>query len=351
MDTFIMVAVAISVFFLSYSWFLFITRKSPSSDFFLSTIINQPTFPLLSLGGICFILAYVVAKDQADALVFLPLYCPLIFILSSFLMLYLFNRFQTNKWQFLIILCFTLLNTLFLPADMNITDGILPPLAEKISLALLWSLFAFMYFTLNGVEGVVSLQTLSVALGVMVLFALGMISSLYGLYSCVFIALFLALNFFTSFPSSIKLSTSDCRIIGFMLGWLGVLISLESAGSCFIILSMYYIYETAIALVKKISFQNQFKLLTNNTFYARLADAGVSPQNIGKFISRLNLVMIILACFQIYAPNNYTMLIVAVFMIFWMTGKVTSSQEVNNHIFLTGNLLSMLKKSKKTPKE
>ncbi len=348
MDTFIMIAVSVSIFFLSYSWFLFIVRNASSEYHFLE-ILRQPLAPVLCLGSICFLLAHIVSKGQLDAIVYLPLRCPVIFILSSFALLILLKKTASNKKQYLIILAFTLINTLCLPSEINITDNILPPLAEKCALALLWSLFAFLYFTLNGVEGVLSLQTLSIALGVMVLFALGMISSLDGFYSCIDIALFLGLMLFTSFPATLKLSVPDCRIIGFFIGWLGILISIEGAGSCFIILSMYYIYETAFALLKRLSFQDQFKRLVNNTFYARLADTGVSPKNICRFISRLNLVMIILACFQVYAPNNYTLIIFSVFMIFWMIGKVMSTQETNNHLLLTGSLISFLKKSKNNP--
>ena len=346
MDTFIIAVLSISIFFLSYSWFLAISRNTlPKVPSFFS-FIKQPVSPVLVLGSIFLLIIYFMFQTQTDAIIPLPIYTPILFILSCFVFLGLSKHIHSNKIQYLILLAIALLNTLFLPSEINITEGLIPPLAEKIILALIWSLFAFMYFTLNGVEGIVSLQSLSVCLGLMVLFAIGMLPTLSGFYYCLYIALFVALMFFTEFPTKITLSTDDCRIIGFIIGWLGILATLEGCGSCFIILSMYYIYETCLALLKRISPQPQFKILTNNTFYARLADAGISPQNICRFISRINLVMIFLACFQIYAPNNYTIIIVSVFMIFWMITKVTSSKDVPQRLLLTSSLIALMKKNK-----
>lgn len=350
MDTFIIAVLSISVFFLSYSWFLAISRDTlPKVPSFFS-FIKSPVSPLLVLGSICLLVIYFMFQTQTDAIITLPIYTPVLFILSCFALLGLFKHIRSNKMQYLILLVMTLLNALLLPSEINVTEGLIPPLAEKIILALIWSLFAFMYFTLNGVEGIVSLQSLSVFLGLMVLFVIGMLPTLDGFYSCIYIALFLALMFFTEFPTKITLYKDDCRIIGFIVGWLGILAALEGCGSCFIILSMYYIYETCTALLKKINSQPQFRILTNNTFYAHLADAGISPQNICRFISRINLVMIFLAGFQIYAPNNYTIIIVSAFIIFWMMTKVTSSKDVPQRLLLTSSLISLMKKKKNSSK-
>ena len=235
-----------------------------------------------------------------------------------------------------------------LPQNFALTDGLLPIWSERIILALCWSCFALLYFILNGVEGVLSIQSVSVCFGVMLLFAVGIMPTLYGGFSCLFIALFLALTFYTSYPAQISFSTTECRFLGYLMGWLGILTTIEGNGSCFVILNMYYIYELVIALGKRISFQKQFKSLANNTFYSQLANVGISPRNICNLISRINLVMILLAGFQIYSPNSYTVIIVSFFMVFWISSKITSPEEHNNHLLLTSSLISFLKKNKTT---
>jgi UDP-N-acetylmuramyl pentapeptide phosphotransferase/UDP-N-acetylglucosamine-1-phosphate transferase len=318
--------------------------QKPKNTFFAAC--KQPVVPFGVLGFIGCTLSYFLTNSLPDTLIPLFYVHLAVFFASVLCFILVCHYCSSNYVQYIALLALCLLNTFILPDDVNIFGYIIPSWAERIIVAIIWSLFAQMYFVINGVDGIVSLQSLSVCLGIMIITVLGMLPIAYGCYSGIFIALFLAFSLINSYPMSLSLTTSQSRALGLIIGWLGLLTALEGAGSCFIVLSMYYIYETGFALLKRINPQTQFKLLTNNTFYARLADAGISPQNIYRFISRINLVMILLAGFQIYAPNNYTMIILAVFMIFWMIAKVTSTKETTQHMLLTSSLISLMKKNK-----
>ena len=342
------IVISLSLFFLAYGWLLQ-NNKQQKTPF--GKLFKQPSLPFFILGGIGCTIAYFLCQKQIDSLVFIPFWNILLFFISGIGLLELLTLIKSNKSQFFIILAFCLLNTILLPQNFIVTDGTIPIWAERIILSLIWGLFAYFYFVLNGVEGILSIQSLSICLGLMLLFAIGVMPILYGFYSCLFIALFLALTFYTNYPALISLSTTDCRIFGFLIGWLGILATMEGNGSCFIILSMYYIYETVIGLCKKLNFKKQFRNIVNNTFYSQLADVGISPKNICNLVSRINLVMLLLAGFQIYAPNNYTIIIVAFFMVFWISSKVTSPEESNKHLLITGSLLSFLRKEKTKTKD
>lgn len=350
MNIFVVVVMSISLCFLANGWLLYCSQPAENNHL-IKKILKQPTFPLLVLGSICCSIAYFLIPTQGDSLVFLPFWNILLFFISGFILLGLSSYFTSNKLQFIFILTLCLLNTLLLPQGFNLTEGLLPSYAEKIIVAIVWCLFAYLYFVLNGVEGIISIQSLSICFGIMLLFAIGIMPTLDGYFSCIFIALLLALTFYTSYPASLLLSTSECRYLGFMVGWLGVLMAIEGNWSCFIILSMYYIYETVIAFGKKLCFQKQFKILANNTFYSQLATAGIAPKNICNLISRINLVMILLTGFQVYAPNNYTIIIVSFFMVFWISSKITSPEENNGHILLTSSLLSLFQKNKNSSQD
>lgn len=177
------------------------------------------------------------------------------------------------------------------------------------------------------------------------MYIFGILPALYGFYAASFTVLFIAFNFFAIYPAKLKLNDTDCRILGFLLGWLCVLACIEGNESCVLILNMYYIYEIIIATCKKLTFKMQFKKLENNTFYSYLASSGIAPQLICGFISRINLMLLLLAGFQIYAPNKYTIIVISFFMVFWMISRVTSPDISNKHISLFGNIFSALKKN------
>ena len=345
MNIFVIIAVSICTFLLSYAWFMYCAHpQKPKNTFFAAC--KQPVVPFGVLGFIGCTLSYFLTNSIPDTLIPLFYVHLAVFFASVLCFILVCHYCSSNYVQYIALLALCLLNTFILPDDVNIFGYIIPSWAERIIVAIIWSLFAQMYFVINGVDGIVSLQSLSVCLGIMIITVLGMLPIAYGCYSGIFIALFLAFSLISNYPVSLSLTTSQSRALGLIIGWLGLLTALEGAGSCFIVLSMYYIYETILACVKRLSFQRQFKILSNNTFYAQLADAGISPKSIHNVISRINLVIIILACFQMYSNNEYTVPIVAFFMVFWLSSKIISPEQSNSHILLTGNLLSLLRKNK-----
>lgn len=350
MSIFAIIAASICIFLLSQAWFIYCTHPQKTENTFLA-VCKQPIAPIFVLGFTGCTLSYFLTNNALDALV--PLfYIHLAVFFVSVLCFILFCHYcSSNIAQYAVLLALCLLNAFILPNDINLFGYIFPAWAEKILIAVIWSLFAQMYFIMNGVNGVVSLQSLSVCLGIMIITVMGMLPIVYGCYSGIFIAIFLAFSLISNYPTSLTLTTSQSRVVGLIIGWLGLLTAIEGAGSCFIVLSMYYIYEMVVACLKRLSFQRQFKILNNNTFYAQLADAGISPKNINNVISRINLIIIMLACFQMYSNNEYTIPIVAFFMVFWLSSKIISPEQSNSHILLTSSLLSLLRKNKDEKKD
>ena len=346
---FLIILIAVSLFFLEYAWLLRLSASTKTETDNLPPIWYT-TLPTITLGFIGCLCSYFLIPEQQDAVIPLTCWHQIIFFLSAFGILFLLNRTSNLKLQFITILFCCTLNCLYLPADINITDGLLSPWLEKLILALIWSLFAFFYYTLNGVEGILSIQSLSICLGTVLMFAIGIMPQIDGAYSLIFTALFIGISYFTRYPAALTLNDSSCMILGLLIGWLGILSAIEGSGSCFIILSMYYIYETLTALLKKLNFQRQFKKMIHNTFYNQLASAGIAPQTIAELVAKINMIMILLAGFQIYAPNSYTMILISFFMVFWVTSKTLTPQEGNNHLLLSGNLLSFLRSSPKQKK-
>ena len=346
MQILITIILSFCVLFASNYWFKFCASKSKPSNVYTKICKNILT-PAIVLSFIGCTISYFIDTKQADIIVPLSYWHIALFFSSAIALALLGKHISSNKLLFLLIFAICLLNTLLLPSEIDITNGLLSPLVEKIILALIWSIFATFYFVINGIDGLLTINSLSICLGLIVITVIGIWPIAYSSYTAIFTAIFLALSFFDRFPAKIRISKFQSQWLGFIIGWLGTLAAIEGSGSCFIILSMYYIYETVIAIGKKISFRKQYKTLANNTFYSQVANIGIPPQQICTLTTKINMLLILLACLQIHSPNQQTLMVVAFFTVFWIILKITSPDKSNSHFLLTSNLISMYKNTKK----
>lgn len=346
MSSLFLVIIAICLFILSYGSFLF-GEKKHSENSSQKTFLLQPSVIFVFLGFLgCTCCSYVIS-DPHDILIPISSWTiPAVFA-SSLILLTGLCIFKNKFLQFLLLVVICSANALWLPENLTLTEGFLPVYAEKAILIASWILFTWFYNILNAVDGVLPLQSLSITIGLILMYIIGIMPELYCGWSSVFAVILLGFISFNNYPALISLNDTDCRLIGFFIGWLILLAAIEGNGSCALILSMYYIYETIIALIKKLSFQKRYKNLEDNTFYTQLNALGASPKNICDLIAKINLVLMFLAGFQIYAPNQYTMIFVAFFAVFWMSSRITSPQNNKQHLLLSGSLLSALLKNKK----
>ena len=349
MNTLLIIAICIATFFISYGIFTLCGSSSVNLGKF--KIIKSPIVPFLGLGFIGCLLSYLIAPQQYDALSPTSAWTVVTAFASAAVLWTLLSQSKLQKFGYVFILACCALNLWILPNDFSFSDGALPIWAEKIILAIAWSLFALCYNTMNAGDGILSSESLSITIGLVLLCVIGVLPVLSGYYAAVFIALFMALHFFMLYPAKIALNSTQCRLLGYLLGWLGVLSAIEGSGSCFLILAMYYIFETSVAFFKKLTFKKQYRNMAANTFYSNLTAAGVAPKTVSDLVSRINLILMLLAGFQIYSPNNFTMIIIAFIAVFWLQQKALSPTESGRHVLLFGNLISALRPDNKEPTE
>lgn len=349
MNTLLIIAICIATFFISYG--IFTLCSSSAANLGKFKIIQSPLAPFVGLGFIGCLLSYLIAPQQYDALSPASAWTVVAAFASAAALWALLSHAKLQKFGYVFILACCALNLWLLPSNFSFSDGALPLWAEKIILAFVWSLFALGYNTMNAGDGVLSSESLAITIGLVLLCVIGVLPELSGYYAAVFIALFMALHFFMLYPAKITLNNTQCRLLGFLLGWLGILSTIEGSGSCFLILAMYYIFETSVAFFKKLTFKKQYRDMAANTFYGNLTAAGVAPKTVSDLVSRINLILMLLAGFQIYSPNNFTIVIVAYIAVFWLQQKALSPTENGRHILLFGSLISALRPDNKEPTE
>lgn len=213
-----------------------------------------------------------------------------------------------------------------LPQGFMLFEGTLPFWLDRLTIALIWSLFAWAYKYLDGLEGIVAVQTVTPLCGMVILAFLGAIPILTGCFSAVFALIITAYAVYNWYPAQLRLTTSGCQALGFLTAWLFMLAAREGSASCALIFSLYYIVEVIWAGLKKLSRKPQYQEIVPNTFYYQTNLSGLSPDIISENIFKLDALLVIFGCFQIYAPNSYSLAILGVILTFWFLNHLRNWQ-------------------------
>lgn len=201
----------------------------------------------------------------------------------------------------------------------------LPFWGDRFCIILLWTLFAWCFRYMNGIDGIASLQASGFVCGLLILSVLGGLPLLYGNFAAALLGALTALLVYNWYPAKLLLKDGACVSLGFLLGWLTILTAREGTGSCALIYAMYYILEICWAVGRKLIANDGS--LVSNTLYYRLNASGLSPAEIGQNVAKLLTVLLVLGSFQVYAPNNYSLPLAAALVALWFMSKLNNWQE------------------------
>ncbi len=275
---------------------------------------------------ICFSLAYAVTPTQRDfihEIGWLQVIVPLLLAGAVYAVSLLpkIARFTPAA-----IFLAAGISVFLLPADFLMFNGHLPFWLDRICILSIWFLFSNFYYILNGVDGLIGTQTFCIGAAFAVF---GIIDAIPLFYTMVAISLmsvsgsFLILNWY---PARLSLTQDSCKVLGFVIGWLLVFSSAEGLAPCNFIFIAFYILELLQSAVKKISLRDRYESLTANTTYYQANISGLSPVEICTFLFKLQIVFIIIGCFQLYSPNAYSLPALSIVLGAWFLNKLKNWQ-------------------------
>lgn len=321
----IIAAVLLCCFFAAYLWFAVINRRLNDISFG-SPFFGNVFFPvwLVAFAG-CTAL-YFLLPEQNDQLFDISFLNVAAAFISAAAVCLLSLHARIARWNYALFLAAAILNTLLLPQGFMLFEGTLPFWLDRLTIALIWSLFAWAYKYLDGLEGIVAVQTVTPLCGMVILAFLGAIPILTGCFSAVFALIMTAYAVYNWYPAQLRLTTSGCQALGFLTAWLFMLAAREGSASCALIFSLYYIVEVIWAGLKKLSRKPQYQEIVPNTFYYQTNLSGLSPDIISENIFKLDALLVIFGCFQIYAPNSYSLAILGIILTFWFLNHLRNWQ-------------------------
>ncbi len=223
-----------------------------------------------------------------------------------------------HRWFWPLLVSAVVLAIISMPAEAVLVIPSLSPLVNRLILAAAWLFFAVLYPYVNSGDGILSLQSLNISLGIGILGAINALPLLLGIYGWMFAAAFLALTVFSWHPSRIKISSADAAAFGFLLFSLIAPASGEGAASCCLIFSLFFLIDFCWSLALKLTFFPRYKDLSANSGFRQATADGMEPAQAASFTFRIQMLMLLFGCFQAYSPTPWSLLLVSVMVTLWL---------------------------------
>lgn len=333
MDTKFVIAVAAAIicFLISFFGFVALTGRfyPDEEDAGRDKLVFIPFYAASALG---IILLYFFSPDFSDFIYEIGFFDILVPLLCSGIIYVVSLSGRTAGYTPAAILPACIVSAFFLPENALIFEGELPFWLDRAAIIAVWFLFSAMYYILDGIDGVQPVQTGTICTGIIILAVLGATPFLYGLFAAVILAAAVAYAVFNWYPARLNMNRASSQALGFMLGWMLFANAAEGASSSSLILIMFFIIELAGAVIKKITLRDKFADLTTDTVYYQANVSGLSPHHICTFLIKLQIIFIILSAFQIYAPNAYSLPLLALVIGIWFLSKLKNWQTPNKTI-------------------
>lgn len=294
--------------------------------------------PFASLTILGFIFLFLFFNDYYD-FVYTPTIETFLYPLIGGAILYTLSIPQNlKKFNFIFLLLITLSISLALPADYISYHNQLPLWINPIITAFLWSCFAYMWKYLNEVDGVLIVSAIMCCVGFIFLSWFDGAPRLIGYQAAIIIGGLCSIFIYNKYPSQISLSSTDCSFIGFFIGYILIETIPEKSLPSAIIFSFYPIGEFIYSIIGMLTTWN-FSGIISHTAYYQANTSGLSPYLIYRHIFRLNIILLIFGCFELYGTNNYSIPLIASIFTFWYifrlhnwTGEEQSLKDMNKNI-------------------
>ena len=196
-------------------------------------------------------------------------------------------------------------------------DAYFPRLANQLLIAVIWTIFCLTLKNANSSSGIVNLHIICSMIGITILFFLNAVPFALGFEAVCVTGAALAFLLFNWPPAILKLTDNGAVILAFFSGGILVYAGLESSFASVLILVMLPLCEIVFAIFAKLTFNRQAPSLKTCTACSLAINSGLEPGIVAKHVFRINLLMILFACFQVYAPNQFSVPLICAVVVCW----------------------------------
>ena len=224
-----------------------------------------------------------------------------------------------------IAVCFVVIDAF---AGKSVFHAFMPYHLEKLIVIFGWVWFINLYNFMDGIDGITVVETISVALGAVIVLLLSGAALPVFVPHLILVAAVLAFGFFNWSPAKIFLGDVGSVTIGFMVGWILIGLVYQGLLEAAAILPLYYIVDSGYTILKRLRRGENIMQAHREHFYQKATDAGWSHSQVSKKILGCNIVLIGLAISSLYLPFGLAFLLSMVFIPFFVQKILLSPVKV-----------------------
>lgn len=203
-------------------------------------------------------------------------------------------------------------------SDQFLLGGLAPFWLDRAVMVIGWAWFMNLYNFMDGIDGITGVETIAICLGVMLLppmmadndFALALVALLIG-----GVAGFLRHNWH---PAKIFLGDSGSVPLGFLVGYLLILLAVKGFWASALILPLYYLADSGITITRRLLRGEKIWQAHRQHFYQRAALGVGRHDRVALWILAANLALIgaaLLAAFHPVTGLALAIVVVAILLV------------------------------------
>lgn len=220
----------------------------------------------------------------------------------------------------------------YLPLD--ITGGLLPPMAERLLIGALWIWCINLFNFMDGIDGISATEMISVGLGVALFMVFAdQFPGAAAQYGMIMAAAGLGFWWWNRHPARIFLGDVGSVPIGFMIGYLLLMLAGSGHWIAALILPGYYVADSSVTLLKRLFTGKKIWQAHSEHYYQQAARKGWKHNVITRYIAGVNMLLGFLAIYSLLNPELEILYLalayMAVFMLMGFFGH-GSAQDAGN---------------------
>lgn len=188
--------------------------------------------------------------------------------------------------------------------------------------SVVWSLFALSFYCLSGLNVFPQSQGMLPSLGFVVLVILGGAPLIMGASAAVLVGVLLIACLRCKIQPMEHLGTI---VLGYIVGWIGLVSYPEKLFSCFVIFTMYCLMEAALAVFRKCTTLPKYvEIPYNSTLYNAFEEGGA--ELVLKNICLIGGCLILFGVLQIYSSKDSSLTLFALMLCAWQQYRTINWQ-------------------------
>ena len=178
-------------------------------------------------------------------------------------------------WRLAMHLIAAGLGASYLLGPAPVFQGLLPPLADRVAAVLLWAWFINLYNFMDGIDGITCVETIAIGVGVVLIVQLGDDTAHVAAPALALAAGALGFLRWNWPRASIFLGDVGSVPLGFLTGWLLLLLATRGEWAPALIIALYYLADATVTLLRRILRRERIWQAHRSHYYQR----ALAPDN------------------------------------------------------------------------